>query len=113
MIEALTKWFTEHGAQIAVILPVITLSGSAVAYIVKLFLDLADRRRTHFLQLVGLLDQQGTLAGKLAAVYQLSQYRRHKDFLIRFFENRDTIVDGTSGEVLKEEMRVAVERLRG
>lgn len=113
MIEALGKWFAEHDAQLAVVLPLITLAGSAVAYIVKLFLDLADRRRRHFLELVGLLDQPGTLAGKLAAVYQLSRYRRHKDFLIRFFDNRDTIISGTSGDVVKEEMRIAAERLRG
>lgn len=113
MIEGLANWIAEHGAQVALALPLVTLAGSALAYIVKLFLDLSDRRRKHFLELVQLLDEKGTLAGKLAAVYQLSQYRRHRAFLVRFFENREKIVDGTTGDVLKEEMRIAAEHLRG
>lgn len=113
MIESMGTWLSEHGAQLSVFLPLMTLAGSAVAYIFKLFLDLSDRRRKHFLELIGLLDQQGTLASKLAAVYQLSRYDQHRGFLIRFFEKRDMIVSGTSGDVLKEEMRIAAERLQG
>lgn len=112
MIDTLTVWIADHSAKLTVFLPLMTLAGSAAAYIVKLFLDLSDRRRKNFLELVELLDKPGTLASTLAAVYQLSEYGRHGDFLIRFFGNRDTIISGESGEVLKEEMRIATERLR-
>lgn len=112
MLDGLNSWFSTNAATVAIIVPLITLAGSAVAYIVKMFLDLADRRRAHFLELIGFLDQPGTLAAKLAAVHQLSRYRQHRDFLVRFFENRDTIISGESAAVLKEEMRIAAERLR-
>jgi hypothetical protein len=112
ILETLISWLSANAATIGVIIPLITLAGSAVAYIIKMFLDLADRRRAHFLELIGFLDQPGTLAAKLAAVYQLSQYKQHHDFLLRFFDNRDRIISGESADVLKEEMRIATEYLR-
>lgn len=113
-MEEFAKWLTDHGPQITVVVPLIAFAGSAFAYIIKLFLDLADRRKVHFLELVALLDQQGTLAGKLAAVYQLSTYSRDsdKEFLVRLFDNRDKIIEGASADILKEEMRIAAEKLR-
>jgi hypothetical protein len=92
--------------------PLVTLAGSAVAYVVKLYQDGAERRRSHFFQLMQYIDSDRPIATKMAAVYELRQFPEHRDFIIRFCQTQRSNIAGTSAHLLTAEMdatRVAMQ----
>jgi len=48
---------------------------------VKLYLDRAERRRKDFFKLMDLIGGQGSIANKVAAVYELRRFPEHKEFI--------------------------------
>lgn len=70
------------------LIPLATIAGSAVAYIVKLYQEAAERRRKHFFELMQYIDGSGTIATKVAAIYELRSFPEHRDFIIRFCETQ-------------------------
>jgi hypothetical protein len=96
----LQSWATIIG----VIIPMITIAGSAVAFIFKAYRDAADAKRAEFFALMDRIDTPGTIAGKVAAVYQLRYYPEHKEFIVRFCRTQRTNIKGDSAQLLADEM---------
>jgi hypothetical protein len=93
--------------------PLFGIAGSAVAYVVKLYLDSAERRRKRFFELLGHIDGQGPIAAKLGAVYALRHYKEHREFIKRFCESQMNQVVGENAKSLVDEFKrtaAAVER---
>jgi hypothetical protein len=86
--------------------PLITLAGSAVAFVVKLYLDAGERLRNHFFDLMDKIDGQSSIAKKVAAFYALRQFPEHRDFIIRFCKTQRSNVSGpgTASAALIAEM---------
>ena len=84
--------------------PLITLAGSAVAFVVKLYLDANERRRNQFFDLMDKIDSQSSIAKKIAAVYELRQFPEHRDFIIRFCKTQRSNITGTGAATLVMEM---------
>jgi hypothetical protein len=84
--------------------PLLTLAGSAVAYVVKLYQDAAERRRNQFFELMQFIDSERPIATKVAAIYELRRFPEHKEFIIRFCETQKDFVTGGSAPTLILEM---------
>ena len=84
--------------------PLLALAGSAVGYVVKLYQDASEKRREHFFELMRIIDSASPIAAKMAAVYELRQFPKHKDFVIRFCETQKTNIVGPSAQILIAEM---------
>jgi len=95
---------------IGVAAPLIAIAGSAVAFVIKLFLDRAERRRNQFFELMQFFDSDKAIATKLAAAYELRRFIEHKEFIIRFcnkFPNltrKPNEVGGSTVEYLQAEI---------
>ena len=94
---------------IGISLPLITIAGSAVAYVVKIYNDAAQSRRKQFFDLMGLMDAKGTIASKLAAIYELRSFPEHKDFIVMFCRTQKTNIDGASASLLEGEMQRTID----
>jgi hypothetical protein len=97
--NSLQWWLTLFG----IIVPLVTLAGSAVAYVVTLFQDASSKRRERFFELMHYLDGPSTIASKMAAVYQLREFPEHGDFIVRFCEAQQTNVTGAAAPLLVQE----------
>jgi len=84
---------------IGVIIPMITIAGSAATYVFKAFRDARQKRQSDFFNLMALIDTQGTIAGKMAAIYQFRNFPEHKDFIIRFCEQQSQNLSGNEEAV--------------
>jgi hypothetical protein len=89
--------------------PLIALAGSAVAYIVKLYQDAAQRRRDHFFELMKFIDSTQPIATKVAAVYALRQFPEHRDFIVRFCNTQRANITGVGAPLLAAEMKATQE----
>jgi hypothetical protein len=93
--------------------PLIALAGSAVAYVVNIFIESRQRRRNQFFELMDRIDNKNApIAGKQAAVYQMRQFPEHRDFVVRFCKaHRDNIKSdgGGSAKALADEMDATCE----
>lgn len=96
---------------IGVIIPMLTIAGSSVAYIIKIYKDGKEKRQNYFLSLMALIDGAGTMAGKLAAIYQLRMFPEHKEFIIRFCDNQRHNLSGSteSVRILSDELEATME----
>lgn len=92
--------------------PLITLAGSAVGYVVKLYLDSSERRRSDFFALMEFIDGKGSIAKKVAAVYALRRFPEHKEFVIRFCELQRSNVEGAGAQPLIAEMDLTRDYMR-
>lgn len=93
----------------------IPLAGLAWAAV---FYTLARRREIHFqeferlFKVMDYLGQEGgSIASKMAAAYELRKYPEYRDVIIRMCEQTD--VRGPSGKMLKDEMTLTAEYLKG
>jgi hypothetical protein len=84
--------------------PLVTLAGSAVAFVVKLYLDAGERRRNHFFDLMDKIDTPSSVAKKVAAVYELRRFPEHRDFIIRFCGTQRANITGDGSATLIAEM---------
>ena len=84
--------------------PLITLAGSAVAYVVKLFMDAAEKKRQQFFELMQYIDGSAPIATKAAAVYELRRFPEHRAFIIRFCETQRSNIVGGGANILQMEM---------
>jgi hypothetical protein len=89
-----------------------TLAGSAVAYVVKLYLEAGERRRDNFFELMRMIDTSGTIAAKVTAVYQLRSFPDHRDFIIRFCTLQQPNVTGEGAAPRIAEMQATAEYFR-
>ena len=89
---------------VGVVGPLVTLAGSALAYVVKLYQDKRDRRRREFFELMQYIDGPNTIATKVAAVYSLRQFPEHEDFIVRFCDNQRGNVTGVAAQILVTEL---------
>jgi hypothetical protein len=79
------------------LVPALGIAGSGVVYVINLWRDSAERKRRHFFELMEFIDGPGTIATKVAAIYQLRNFPEHKDFIIRFCETqRDNVLAANS-----------------
>lgn len=89
---------------VGVIIPLLTIAGSGVAFLVKYFADARAKRNARFFELMAHIDNPDRpLAAKLAAVYQLRAFPEHKEFIVRFYDGVSENIDGPSAEVLRRE----------
>jgi hypothetical protein len=102
----------EWVAWAGVAIPLAGLAWAAVFY------TLARRREIHFQEferLFKVLDHLGhsggSIASKMAAAYELRKYPEYKDMIIRMCEQTETT--GSSAKMLKNEMMMTAEYLRG
>jgi hypothetical protein len=84
--------------------PLVTLAGSAVAYVVKLYQEAREKKRNQFFELMKFIDSTNPIATKVAAVYELRRFPEHREFIIRFCENQRTNVTGAGAQILVAEM---------
>jgi hypothetical protein len=98
-MNEISQWAALAGIAVSML----TLAGSAVAYVVRLYLDTATKRRDQFFELMKFLDSPAPIAAKSAAVYQLRSFPQHRDFIIRFCTNAPQFVSGTAAQPLLAE----------
>lgn len=103
----------EMASSILVVAPVITLCGTAFAYVLKLYLDREEKRQNDFFKLMQFIDSKELpIATKMTAVYQLRRFREHKDFVIRFAESQRNNITGPSAEILSQEIKLTEEFMK-
>ena len=84
-------------------IPLFGLAGSAIAYVVKLYQDAAERRHRRFFELLQYIDGGGPIAAKLGAVYALRGFPEHAEFVARFcITQREQIVGDNSQALITE-----------
>lgn len=98
---------------VGVVIPMITIAGSAAAFVWKSFRDAREDRRNQFFELMTLIDTNGSIASKIAAVYQLRQFPEHKEFIIRFCDTQKDNISGDAAKLLSEEMVKTRDFFRG
>ena len=87
-----------------VAVPLLGIAGSAIAYVVKLWLDARNRRHERFYEIMKKIDDKDApLAGKMAAVYQLRQYKEHSAFVVRFCDEASKNIEGKTATMLANE----------
>ena len=91
-------------SQLAILLPMFAMGGSAVAFVWKQYLDRAERRNKEMFQLMSLFDEKGTLASKLAALYRLRDFEKDREFVARFCDAIVGNLEGTAANALREEI---------
>lgn len=99
-VSSAPLWITLVGVAI----PLLTLAGSAVAYVVRLNFDARERRRAQFFELVQFLDSDRPIATKLAAVYEMRRFPEHRDFIVRALGDISTQITGHAADILAAEM---------
>lgn len=92
--------------------PLLALAGSSVAYVVKLYQDAAEKKRSQFFELMQFIDSGRPIATKMAAVYELRRFPEHRDFVVRFCESQRSNVDGVGAALLQAEMDATANVLR-
>jgi hypothetical protein len=108
MITDIPGW----AALLGVATPLVALAGSAVAYVLQLYRDAAEKKRTAFFDLMAIIDdKERPIASKMAAVYELRHFKAHKDFIVRFCKVQQTNISGPSANILRDEMRLTEEYL--
>lgn len=95
-------------AIIGVVLSMMTIAGSAVAYVIRVYSDARRRRRNQFFELMQKLDERGTIASKLAATYQLREFPEHREFIIRFCTSQQENTTGDGSQLLIGEFKRTV-----
>jgi hypothetical protein len=95
-----------------IVIPLASLAWAAGFYV------LTRRREVHFQEFERLFkvmdhlgQQGGSIASKMAAVYELRKYPEYKDVIIRMCEQTETV--GSAGKMLKDEMLMTAEFLKG
>ena len=91
-------------SEMVTLVPLITLAASAAVYVVNLWIARLDKQRDRFFDLMRLIDGQGSIALKVAAIYELRRFPKHKDFIIRFCDDQSKNVVGQGGSTLISEM---------
>lgn len=84
--------------------PLLTLAGSSVAYVVKIFMDRSQLNRERFFELMRILDSDAPLATKIAAAYHLRDFPEHRTFVIRFCSVVREQVRGPAAEAIIAEL---------
>ena len=94
--------------------PLFAIAGSAIAYVIKTYRDASETRRSHFFELMKFIDSKQTIAIKVAAIYHLTQFPEHKDFIIRFCETQKQNITGgdVSTKALQVEMDYAIDAMK-
>ena len=101
----MNDWVTFVG----VLIPLLTISGSAVAYIVQLRTTKAEKRLDDFFALMGQLESDKPIASKLAAIYELRRFPEHKDFSVRFCSVILSNSVGPGAKFLEEEAQSPID----
>ncbi|WP_155856324.1 hypothetical protein [Acidiphilium cryptum] len=104
-------------AFISFLIPLFTISGSAIAFIVKLFIDRSDKIHNRFFDLLKIIDSKEPIATKMGAVYELRNFPQHKEFIIRFCESQNSNIIGsdTAVSALRAEMdstKIAMQKIK-
>jgi hypothetical protein len=107
-MDQIPIWVSLIGAAVSLL----TIAGSAVAYVVKLYLDRGQRRRQEFFELMNLIDSPAPIAQKVAAVYRLREFHKDRDFIIRFCETQRNNITGLGADALRSEMDATREFLK-
>ena len=108
MIEA-ASWVS--AAILAV--PLLGLAGSAAAFVIRMYLEAAERRRIRFFQMIKYINGEFGIIEKLAAVYQLREFTEHRVFLIRLLVMQRGNITGLQRDNLVAEMDQTVAALKG
>jgi hypothetical protein len=101
IVNSVPLWVTLLGF----VVPFIALAGSAVAFVLKVYRDGADRRWNQFFELMKFIDSKDLpIATKCAAAYQLRHFPEHKEFIIRFCQNQRLNIEGSAAAALIMEL---------
>lgn len=95
-------------ANLSLFIPMVTIAGSAVAYLVRLNLDAKIRRRDDFYAIMEMLDSNSPLASKLAAIYRLREFPEDRAFVVRFCNSLRGNISGPATEALIRELDATV-----
>ena len=107
-LRSVQDWIAWAG----IVIPLFAMAWAAIFFV------LTRRREVHFQEferLFKVMDHLGhegdSIASKMAAAYELRKYPEYKDVVIRMCEQAD--VRGPSGKMLKDELILTAEYLRG
>ncbi|MFN3953399.1 MAG: hypothetical protein ACK4LQ_03035 [Pararhodobacter sp.] len=98
---------------VGIIIPLVTIAGSALAFVIKVFMDSRERRRNEFYELMKFLDEKGSIAAKVAAVYEMRRFPEHRDFIIRFCTSQRQNIEGSAAQILGDEMKATADFMSG
>jgi len=98
-------------ALLGIVIPLTIASISAAIYVRNQTIESRHREYKKFFEITDSLSNfDGSLVSKVAAVYELRNYKKYKDIIIRIFEN--VPVNGDSAELLRREMQLTSEYLQ-
>ena len=83
-----------------------------MAFVIKSFSDGAARKREQFFELMQFIDSDKPIATKMAAVYQLRSFPKHREFIVRFCDSQADKIVGSTASALAAEMRATAEAMR-
>jgi hypothetical protein len=96
--------------------PLFGLAGSAIAFVIRLYIEAAEKRRELFFRLITNFESVDVqLFTRVAAAYRLREFREHKEFLIRFLTPQITTLGGEPAAVslMTEELNQTIQALGG
>lgn len=100
-------------ALVGIIVPLLTIAGSAAAFVWKGFREAKQHRQQLLFSLMDKIDTNGTLASKQLAVYQLRFFPEHKEFIVRFCEANKNKINGDGAKILEAEMQETIDYFSG
>jgi hypothetical protein len=99
-----------------VAVPLLGLAGSAIAFVVRMYFEAAEKRRELFFRLIADFESRDTqLFTRVAAAYRLREFKEHKEFLLRFLEPQLRTLGGEPAalKLMTDELNLTIEALRG
>ena len=106
-LKTAAEWIAWAG----VVIPLAALAWSAVFYVVSRRREIKHQEYQRFFEITNHLgSQQGSIASKMAAAYELRKYPEYKDVVLNICEKAE--VEGAAAAMLKEELALTSKYMR-
>lgn len=112
LLKGIEMEISDFATLVGMMVAVMTIAGSALAFVIKYYSEAKLRKRDQFFQLMELVDGFGPIAQKLTAICQLRFYPEHKDFIVRFCAEQQNNIAGDGSLFLSTEMQRTVDFYR-
>lgn len=94
-------------------LPLVALAWAALWYVSTRRREIRHQEFERFFFVMDKIGQEeGSIASKVAAVYELRKYPQYRDVIIRVCDNSQQHVVGASAQMLVDEMALTAEAMR-
>jgi hypothetical protein len=109
-VGSLAEWVTALG----IILPLCVLAWSAFQYV---RLQKRELQRLRFDEFFAVMDKigsgDGSIASKVAGIYELRRFPEYKDVILRFCSTAEVVGHGSAQEMLTREMKLTADFMNG